>query len=65
MRILSAALMLVLFVACEKKPTEEEVEAKKEEARTAAARATPTPKPGDWMWKQYNNPLDKKPKDRH
>lgn len=32
---------------------------------TPAAPPTPvaraTPKPGDWMWKDYQNPLEKKP----
>ena len=53
---------LLVFTACEKKPTEEEVIAAEEKkaAEIQQARATPTPKPGDWRIKDYKNPLDTK-----
>jgi len=61
MRFLAAALLLVLGVACEKKPSPQEVEQQQQRAAEAAKRS-PSPTPGGWMWKGYQNPLDKKPK---
>jgi hypothetical protein len=61
MRFLLAVLILGASLGCEKKPTEQEIA---EEKAIAAARMTPraTPaKPADWMWKKYQNPLEKKP----
>lgn len=66
MKWIAAALMVTAFAACEKKPTAEEIEAV-EEARKAAeikAAASPAPTPKPWMWKDYTNPLDKKPTPR-
>lgn len=70
MKRIAAALLIAAFAACEKKPTVEEVEAreqakKAEEVKAAdvkAAKASPTPK--NWMWKEYQNPLEKKPTPR-
>jgi hypothetical protein len=57
------AVAIGLFlIGCEPAQDPEAVaEAQAEAERLAAqARATPaaTPKPGDWMWEKYNNPLD-------
>ena len=58
MRFLAVALVLVVFSGCEKKPTEEEIEQKR---AAEVIKRSPTPKPGEWMWKNRNNPLEKKP----
>ena len=61
--LLVPALFALAFAACERKPTEEEVAAKVQEEKRAAAVASPTPKPGAWMWpKKRDNPLDQKAK---
>ena len=61
-RLLLTALLALAFTACEKKPSEEEVAAavEKKAVEEQKARATPTPKPGDWRIKDYKNPLDPK-----
>lgn len=53
-------ICLMLCMGCEKKPTPEEIEQKREEIR---ARATPTPRPplAKERMKEYKNPLEKKP----
>ncbi len=58
MRFLAVALLLVIGAACEKQPSPEEIEQKRE--AEMAARPTPTPKPGAWM-KDAKSPLDQKP----
>jgi hypothetical protein len=69
MKRLAALLLIVAFAACEKKPSAEELEALEEakkaaEVKAAAAKASPTPKKGDWMLKDYKNPLEKRPTPR-
>lgn len=69
MKRLAAALLAIVFAACEKKPSAEEVAALEEARLTAevkaaaAAKPSPTPK-GDWMFKGYQNPLGAKPTPR-
>ncbi|MGB8169250.1 MAG: hypothetical protein WCF18_17260 [Chthoniobacteraceae bacterium] len=58
MRFLAFALLLLVGAGCEKKPSPEEVEQKRE--AEAAARPTATPKFQDRL-KDYKSPLDKKP----
>jgi|GEM_PF-7059447 len=57
MKVLLPLLAALLLCACEKKPTPEEIEQKKEEARF---RATPTPRPPLNDLKNYKNPLEQK-----
>lgn len=59
MKFVLLALLMLSCAACEKKPTEEELKEQREKA-AAQARITPAPKPGDWMWKDRKNPLEKK-----
>lgn len=61
MKVLLAAALLAVLVACEKKPSAEEIEA---EGAAQAAAATPTPRPGEWMWRDRGNPLEKLPPKR-
>jgi hypothetical protein len=68
MKRLVPLLLVIAFAACERKPSAEEVaaleEAKKAaEVKAAAAKPSPTPK-GDWMFKSYQNPLEKRPPPR-
>ncbi len=60
MRFALFTVAMLLCVACEKKPTPEEIEQQQEEIR---ARATPTPRPGltKEKMKDYKNPLSQKP----
>ena len=62
LRLLLPALLALAFIACEKKPSEEEVAAaaEKKAVEIQKAKASPTPKPGDWRIKDYKNPLDPK-----
>lgn len=53
--LLTWFLALAAYTACERKPTEEEVARQR---AAEAAKRSPSPKPGDWMWKKYRNPLD-------
>ena len=62
MKRLATLLLLAAFAACDKRPTVEETEALEQANRAAAAKAaSPSPTPGNWMWKDYKNPLSKKP----
>lgn len=67
MKRLVPLLLVIAFAACEKKPSVEEVEALEEAKKAAEVKATPkaspTPK-GNWMYKGYQNPLEKKPAPR-
>jgi hypothetical protein len=67
MKRLFPLLLILAFVACEKKPSEEEIEALVEAKRAAEVKVTPQPSPtpkGSWMHKGYQNPLEKKPTPR-
>lgn len=64
MKLLLAALLVLVFAGCEKKPTEEEVAAQEEARKAAMATPKPTPKPGNWMWENHKNPLEQRPKPR-
>jgi hypothetical protein len=64
MRVWLSVLLMCACVACEPKPSPEEMveQAKAAEAARATPRTTPKPKPGDWMLKNYQNPLEPKKK---
>lgn len=67
MRRLLPILIGTVFLAngCDSQKEKElaEAKAREEEAAARAARAAhATPKPGDWMWKNYRNPLDQNAK---
>jgi hypothetical protein len=56
MRFLAAALILVICIGCEKKPTPEEIQEKREAERVA--RPSPSPKFQDKL-KNYKSPLER------
>jgi hypothetical protein len=56
MRFVVCVLLSVLCCGCEKKPSVEELEAQR--GVETVSRATPTPKPGAWMWQDRKNPLE-------
>jgi hypothetical protein len=58
MRFVAFALGVLVIAGCEKQPTPEEIEQKRE--AEIAVRPTPTPKPGAWM-KDARSPHDKRP----
>jgi hypothetical protein len=64
--LIVAGLAVLASTGCERKPSEEELARQRQMAEEAAeavqAKAKPTPKPGDWMWKDYKNPLESKKK---
>ena len=62
-RLCLSALLVLAFAACERKPTEEEIATvRKAEEASRPAPASPSPKPGDWMWKDRKKPFDDKPR---
>jgi hypothetical protein len=56
-----AACCAFFITACERKPTEAEIEAaRRAQEPPATPTPKPTPKPGEWMFeKNRNNPLEK------
>lgn len=59
MKFAAAVLVLILVVGCEKQPTPEEIQQRKDEE---LARATPTPRPPLNDLKNYKSPLEQSPK---
>jgi hypothetical protein len=68
MRVWLFVLPMFALVACEPKPSPEVLAEQEQAAEAARAtpKTTPKPKQGDWMLKDYKNPLDgsKKPGQR-
>jgi hypothetical protein len=58
--IIVAGVCALGFVACERKPTEAEIEeARRAQEPPATPTPAPTPKPGAWMYeKNRQNPLE-------